>query len=55
MYGCRGHVETLIHKSSEMQFLGLVDVQLNKYTTTLDELDSLPDLKYTGAILYRHS
>lgn len=38
-----------------MQFLNLIDVQLNKYTaTTSDELDSLPNLEYTREILYRH-
>jgi Mg2+ and Co2+ transporter CorA len=41
--------------SSEMQFLNLIDIKLDQYTeSTENEFSSLPSLKYTKEILYRH-
>ncbi|PGH34680.1 hypothetical protein GX50_02468 [[Emmonsia] crescens] len=41
--------------SSEMYFLNLIDIKLDKYTgPNIHEPDSLPNLKYTKDILYRH-
>ncbi len=41
--------------ASELQLLNLVDVKLEKYTKDgIAETDSLPNLKYTERILYRH-
>lgn len=41
--------------SSEIQFLNLIDVKLDQYTKPgVAEFDSLPNLKYTKEILYRH-
>ncbi|KAJ5623415.1 hypothetical protein N7490_012020 [Penicillium lividum] len=41
--------------SSEMHFLNLIDVKLDQYTeSTENEFGSLPSLKYTKEILYRH-
>lgn len=41
--------------SSEMHFLNLIDIKLDRYTeSTENEFSSLPNLKYTKEILYRH-
>jgi hypothetical protein len=41
--------------SSEMHFLNLIDTKLDQYTeSTENEFGSLPSLKYTKEILYRH-
>lgn len=40
--------------SSEMQFLNLVEVKLDKYTASADDAECLANIKYTRDILYSH-